>query len=303
MKIAVLVLAHVDPDHIARLSKRVGAWADVFIHVDAKVDEKPFREKAAGLPNVYFSEKRYACYWAGFSIVRATIELIRNATSRGRYDRVIFLMGLDYPIKTDLYILDFFEKHKTVEFIRGCRITGAKDAYFYRRARCLWFYDRINFIKRCINKVNTLVPILFRKDFTRTDGGERFEFFWGHAQWLLTGECAEYVLNFYDNNEKLNHYFQRTFSPDETYFTSIVLNSGYSRKTLHAGPEPLQKYVRNWRNLHYFNYTGSTQFFTEADYETLVNDQALFCRKVNTKLSSKLLDMLDEDNRAVSPMS
>lgn len=60
MKIAYLISAHKDPQHLYRLIKTLGFSMNgnhFFVHVDEKVDIKPFII-AANNANVHFTEKR-----------------------------------------------------------------------------------------------------------------------------------------------------------------------------------------------------------------------------------------------------
>ncbi len=49
------------------------------------------------------------------------------------YDRLVFLQGADYPIKTDVDIKSFFEENPEIEYIRGCQVSGIDDPYYHRK--------------------------------------------------------------------------------------------------------------------------------------------------------------------------
>lgn len=60
MKIAFLNLCHCDPDLVARAAGKLGKNENfhMYIHVDQKTSEAPFREKTRDLPNVFFVRNR-----------------------------------------------------------------------------------------------------------------------------------------------------------------------------------------------------------------------------------------------------
>jgi len=72
MKIAYLILCHIDPQHIARLARKLvcGTENEVFIHVDLKVDIAPFEEALEGVAGIHFLKKRTNIHWGGIPQLR-----------------------------------------------------------------------------------------------------------------------------------------------------------------------------------------------------------------------------------------
>lgn len=294
LRIAYLILCHNDPQHIFRLCNRLTEETnnDVFIHIDKKIPKEPFYKLMANKSSIYFVEDRVKVFWGGYSSIKATINLIKLARSKSKYDRYILLQGADYPIKSNEEIENFFEKNREVEFIRACNISKSKDKYFYSRWSCFWFYDEINLLKKVINKANRIFNFKLRKKLMINN--KMYDIYWGSAQWALTDKCVEYILEFNEKNNYFNQYFKYIFPPDETYFHTIIFNSHFKYKTTNKNVEKEKKYLVNWRNLHYFEYEGSIKVYTSTDYNFLRNRDELFIRKVNTEESKKLLDLLDK---------
>lgn len=293
VSIAYLILCHKDPEHIKRLVQRLSKNADVYVHIDSKTDKTPFIVQQK---NVFYIDNRLRISWGGFNSVAATILLIREAMEHREYDRLVILQGLDYPIKSDIEIQDFFISNRNTEFVRGCKITNSTDPYFYWRTRCIWFHDTNNPFKKAWNKINFLLkkhPICLRKDYIEED--KRYNIFWGSAQFAITGKLAKYILQFHDSHPKFNNYMKHSFPVDELYFTTIVLDSEFARNTVFHGSEPNQKGLIYYRNLHYFKYPPI--IYNKNDYDLLQKQPELYCRKVTTEESSSLLDLLDKRNR------
>ena len=294
MKIAYLVLCHTDINHVKRLAKKLtkNNCNSVYIHIDKKVNDQSFHNELSKIPSVYIVEDNVKVFWGGYSSVEATLRLIECAVKNGNYDRYILLQGLDYPLVSNEQISKFFIENKDVEFIRACNITKSRDKYHYSKCRYYWFYDNINILKRCLNFISKKLDLKIRRGYIFSNN-KKYDIYWGAAQWALTEDCIKYILNFKNNNPRFNKYFKHVFPPDETYFHTIIFNSKFKQMTTNKKEESEKKYLVNWRNLHYFEYDGFIKVFNHRDFEFLKERSELFIRKVNSKESKYLLDMID----------
>lgn len=294
MQIAHLILAHDDPKHIGRLVRRLSSFSDVFIHIDKNADINVFKDAVGNIENCFFAEKRIHCAWGSWNPVVAEIELIRVALEHEKYDRLVFLQGADYPLKSNEYMKSFYQNNQGVEFVRACCCTGVADPYFYEKCRYLLFYNNTNKLKTLANIITMKYQIKLRDGYIRDDG-KKYKVYWGSAQWAITGKCANYILEYYDTHAKFNRWFWNSFPADELYFSTIVMNSPFRDATLYHGPEPAKRGLVEWRNLHYFIYLpGKIKVFNETDFELLSNRSELYVRKVNTKESTVLLDRIEK---------
>ena len=98
MKIAYLMLVHNNPHLQKRAIEMLSSdGCGFFIHVDAKSDIRPFSGICG--EHVTFVEPRIPVYWGEFSIVEATMRLMRRALDCPQgYDYFVFLQGSDYPL-------------------------------------------------------------------------------------------------------------------------------------------------------------------------------------------------------------
>ncbi|SKB64064.1 Core-2/I-Branching enzyme [Lachnospiraceae bacterium] len=306
MRIAFLNLCHTDPDLVARAARRLTADPDfdMFIHVDAKQDIEPFRQAVKDIPRVYFTEKREKVYWGGYNAITATYDLLRDALNSDRhYDYFVTMQNLDYPLKSNREIREFFEKNEGREFIRGCPIARTEDWEFARKYRL--FYKKDNqygkttekSLKRIMMRLYEMMMSLTTigcDGVIREDDGE-YPIYYGCAQWAVTRECAEYLDDFEKTHSKFNKKMRIMQFPDEEYFHTVVHNSKYRTHCLKYD-EPEQRWLVNWRNLHYFEFPKEVTTLTERDYERLKDKEELFIRKVRTGISDGLLNILDGEN-------
>lgn len=292
VKIAHLILAHTDPKHIVRLSKKLADFSDVYIHVDANANIEEYQKSLQNYENIYFLGNRVHCGWETWNAVQATLNLMRVAMSNEKYDRLTFLQGLDYPLKSPNQITEFYNKNENIEFIRACCISFSKDYYMSQKCCQYWFRNHSNKLQDYFSKLEKRTKWKFRSGIIFDD--QKYKVYWGSAQWSLTGKCADYILEFHDNHPKFNKWFYYSFPVDELYFATIVHNSKFSDYTLAGGSEPEKEKLVNWRNLHYFEYPDQIRIYEKKDYDYLTNLSELYVRKTTTKQSTELLDMIDK---------
>lgn len=303
MNIAFLNLCHCDPPLVARAARRLTQCDcfDMYIHVDAKQELDPFLDELKGNDRVYFVPRRHRVYWGGFNAVLATLELLEMALASPReYEYFCLMQNLDYPIKSNAYIEDYFMTRKGTEFIRACNISETKDWHFARKYRLHYqrdsdFYTRPHgrsalLLHKAGQAAKSLSTIGF--DGIIKEGAERYPIYYGAAQWAVTRACARYILDFSRMHTRFHQVMKRVQFPDEEYFQTIVHNSPF-RECCSRYDEPEQRWLVNWRNLHYFEYPGEITVFGEGDYPRLMPREELFIRKVRTEASSALLDRID----------
>jgi len=303
MRIAFLNLCHTDAPMVARVSSKLARCDDfdMYIHVDRKSDIGPFTAALSGIPRVCFTDERVDVYWGGFNAIKATVALLRQAMGSGRrYDYFMTLQNLDYPIRSNEDIIGYFDSHAGVEFIRGCPIARTKDWHYARKYKIYNQRDDDFYLKkharpRMYARYAFMLLRSFGTFFSRgviNEAGQSFDIYYGAAQWAVTRPLALHFLDFYDSHPKYNRIMAHIQFPDEEYFHTITHNSPFKYNCVKYD-EPTRRWLVNWRNLHYFEYPGSASVLTEADYDKIIAEDALFIRKVRSGVSDRLLDKID----------
>ena len=107
---AYLIMAHNNPYTLSRLLELLDdARNDIYIHVDLKSKNFPINElknkvKASNI--IFIPRKKVG--WGGYSMIDAEIRLIECAAN-GKYMYYHLISGVDLPLKTQDYIVDFFK--------------------------------------------------------------------------------------------------------------------------------------------------------------------------------------------------
>jgi len=297
MRIVYLVLAHTDPAQLRRLVMALDGW-DVFfvIHVDRKVDQTPFefqefKEKA----NVRFVVNRREVFWGGFSIVLATMDMVRLALEWvPNVDRVILMSGLCYPLKSNSHIQATLAAQPDSQFLDVFKLPtatswssqrGGLDRFeLYHWMDNAWTNPRAPITGRLSRWVRK-GALLLQRMLPRRKMYQGMVPYAGHQFWILNRACASYLVNRMDNDRGLNRFFQRTFGSDELMFTTVLMNSPLSSTII---PDPL-RYV-DWTR-------EDPAILDERDFEKIRDSKALFGRKFTTERSTDLMARIDQEIR------
>jgi len=72
MRTAYLLTAYHQPRHLAPLIGALSSdWSSFFVHIDAKVDIRPFKQAVPPGKDITFleSSQRATCNWGGFGLI------------------------------------------------------------------------------------------------------------------------------------------------------------------------------------------------------------------------------------------
>lgn len=300
MKIAYIILTHKEPKQLIRLVHRLNPEKNsFFIHIDKKVDNTVYDKMKHGLnhfPNIFFL-KRYRCFWGDFSLVKATIEGINTLLARKvPFDWLILLSGQDYPIKSNLQIERFLEKHQGTSFIEYFPLpnfkndwgdeNGGLDRIEYWNFRL--FNKRFRFTDKpldCSREVLIQLPawpLLFASKRKFPKGLSPFG---GGEWWCLPRDCIEYIHSFIRRNPAFVRFFRYVHIPDEIFFQTVVLNSPFQHQVVSD-------------NLRYIDWSPEREdpaILDKTDFENILYSSSLFARKFDINRDKDILDMIDQN--------
>jgi len=284
MKIAYLILAHSNP---RVLNRAIGMLSTedcaFFLHIDRKVDIRKFSDING--ENVFISQERSRVYWGEFSIVEATLALLRKALERPEgYEYFVLLSGSDYPLRSGKYVGAFLEENCGSEFMNLVQMPAPG-----------YPLSKINKLRYPSNKParRFATRALARIGHSNRDYREYLPGlvpYSGSQWWTLSKRACQFILNFTESKPHVEEYFRNTFTSDEMFFHTILGNS------------PFRSQVR--RNLVFVDWPNGGNHpallgaehvkFFEAHEKVLVNDEwghgeMLFARK----FSDDRLDLVD----------
>jgi len=270
-KLAYLIIAHHQPNHLARLIQTLDDENSFFfIHIDEKVSMAPFQAAVGQHTNLVFLPNRVRIQWAKFSIVQALLNLIQTAVASGHaFTYYTVLSGSDYPIK-----------HKQEIYTR----LQASDRQFLR-------------IDRKLSNEPKYSHRHVIKDLPQGQYFGNWTPYHGSMYWSLTADCIRFILDFINNNPGYVALHHHIFAPDEVFFHTLVKHSPFASAITHDFsdgnyPDHLQ------HGNHFIDWSGRRKrlrlTLDEQDLGDLSASSMLFARKFNQQISSKLLDLLDQ---------
>ncbi|MDO5571240.1 MAG: beta-1,6-N-acetylglucosaminyltransferase [Bacteroidales bacterium] len=278
MKLAFCYMVHkMSPvlEHSVKILSQIG---DIIVHVDNRANIEDFHSIK---DIVTFTENRIAVRWAGFPQIEADIELLRMADQKNNYDFISMMSGECMPIKTNSFIIDFFEKYKNKEFVSAVpdndmierRVKYIYPSYYSNKNRhlyqTLWilFTDRLPFIHRN--------PFLRKNPYFKS-----LPKLYKGANWFtISGNCNRYILNYLNDNPDYLKAFEKSHCGDEIIFHTIIFNSRFKDNLyLEKGCESQLRYI-DWE-------TGPEypKVLDESDYKHLSDSLDLFARKISGRV-------------------
>lgn len=289
MKVAYLILAHHQPQHLARLVDALKAdWSSIFIHIDAKADISKFRSLIPENDKIVFlkGNQRVKVYWGGFSQILATLNLLQKAASfRDDLTRYCLLSGSDFPIKSQEQIKAEFSTQK--EFIRIDRkLSNSNQHRQSRNIKFFYFRDRPTIQG---NWLSGFLPRPRYKGLTIYHGAQ-----W----WSLTRECIDYLFSFLDQNADYLRFHRYANCSDEMFFHSIVKQSPFCEhithdfETLDTSSNLLNSKVHGCHYIEWAEGSKSPKILTTADLSSIITPEALFARKFDQTMSQELVEQL-----------
>ena len=279
MKIAYLILAHGNPNHLKRLIKSLASPSSFFfVHIDKKVTNINFTIVEDN--NIFFIQERIPVFWGDFSMVEATVNLIRFASVQENFDRFVLLSGADYSLVLAENIELFFRNNRDKEYINLLEMTDKK---IISRLTNYQFRFRTGKTTTILNRVMTkAVALIYKVSYKDV----LFDLipYKGSSWWAITQEAVDYILKFMHENPHIVNFFKNTFCPDEMFFQIILGNSIFKSRIT--------------GNLTYTDWSAGKwhpenisekhlPFFASEDCDKL------FARKFADN-SEKLISMIDE---------
>jgi hypothetical protein len=277
MRLAHLILAHNTPLSLERLVNRlIYDNTDIYIHLDKKQPISAYRHISA-LPGVVFITNRVDVTWGNYSMIAATIksmgEILKSANS---YSHINLLSGADYPLKSPDKIQSFLFENTGKTFIRWKHIYNE------------WGETKSRFDKYSFGDYKFPFRYKLQKIFNRRlaprklpNGLEPF----GFSQWFtITPECAAYVIQYLEKNDKVRRFFRMTWAADELVFQTILLNSPLKDKLIND----------HLRYIKFKRKARSPEILTIADKHALISSDKFYARKFDAGIDKNILDFLDE---------
>lgn len=296
MKHAFLIMAHQDVEQLCRLVDALDSEYSLFyIHWDKKQEQvlhqSSYINKLKEKSNVLFIESMKV-YWGGINQVKATIELMKVAVKSKETVYFHFLSGIDYPLKSISYIIDFFSGNNR-NYLTYIPEESSLEYYINR----YYFYDtdymdvrgKKQFHKKIVYYIllylQRFTYLLVQKFGLRIRRKLPMKYYHGSNWFSFTREAVDYILRRVSEEPWILSRFKYTAVADESFFTMLIMDNPQLRETV----------VNDDLRLRMEDGTLNRGGYVckETDFERIQNTTALFGRKFLTGVSDKLIKHID----------
>ncbi len=216
---------------------------------------------------------RHRCHWGAFGQVEATLEGVSAVLKAPeKLDYAVLLTGQDYPLRPPSAIEQTLQQAAGGSFMSLWPATGR----FLDRVRYWHWFGRV--FGRRVRIPHRFLPLTVERPLP---GG--LEPFTGTPHWCLSRACLEFIGDAMAHRPELVRSFRWTAHPDEAFFQTILMSSPLTRTIVDD----------DLRFIDHPPGDASPRVLTLDDLGGLLESRALFARKFDPRVDSKVLDALD----------
>jgi len=282
---AVCLTAYKDHAQLVRLIKRFDpSFFKIFVHVDKR--KSTFSRLEIDQLRTLGCEvhKKYGVWWGSFSHLQAILFLVERAVANGDVDYVHIISGQDYPICE----WDEFERRCDGRIFLEYEPLEDEPEHVLRRYQTYNFFYFLQGASSFTNRLyrHLYAPSVWLQKLLRMKRSRfgNYRFIFKGCVWCSLPLQAARLLRGKEARQYLKS-VRTAFVPEEIYFQTYFLNS------------ELRSLVVN-NDLRFTDWTfrnGSLPaFLDESDARAIGQSTALFARKMDSEISAKLLDIIDE---------
>jgi hypothetical protein len=289
-RIAFLLLAHNDAPHLERLCRILHPHS-IFVHIDAKATGLS-ADKIAALPGVTVVKPSTSVHWGDFSVIEATLTLLKTARAAAQFDRYVLLSGGCYPARPLPALEAEFAADPSREWITLTPITPQSHLYSLigRKWRMAPFVSQRS-LDRQLRSVWNKISKMLGRDLASEIGMMPY---FGSQWWALTDACVAMILEFVRSHPAFVRAYQSVYAPDEHFFQTIVGNSKFAASAIQVEDRGVE--TNKTTPLHLIATTSDRCFGSEeAEFAQVSTTECFFIRKVSTGRSGALLDRIDHE--------
>jgi hypothetical protein len=287
MKHAILIIAHKNFKHLVDLICYFKSDSFfIYIHIDKKSNfSKDQLSFLSQQKNVMYIKRKYSINWGGFNILRTILWLFKQAIKNKQVNYFHLISGMDFPVKNVNTFLSFFEEHRGKEFLGYHTLPAPNwENGTLIRFEYYWPYDIIDAkTKKGHNRCTRIIDWQKKHRIKRILPSYWGILYGGSAWFSLSKSCIAFILEYSKKKSAFYRRLKYTFAPEETYFSTIVLNSPFAKNTIN---DNLRYIDWNYRN---GNIPANLD---EKDYTTIMESTAFFARKFEYPVSQRLIALL-----------
>lgn len=279
MRQAILITAYRDIPMLEKLVNYFDDDFELFIHIDQRCRESisAIQEK----PHVHIYRK-YAVEWGDYKHLLAIVMLMQEACRHDDLEYFHLITGSDYPTMPLEKFKAYCEEHRSDNFLEYFPLPHSDWGTEGGLNRIQYWWLRPNTHRSTGSQLTRrLVNLQRRLGIKRTFNYFNGKIFGGGTYWSLSRKAVEAALDYINAHPSYLRRFRMTSIGEEICLPTLLANSGL----------PL---INNYiRYIDWGPDGANPQVLTEKDYDKIVTSGALFARKLESGLSSRLIELLE----------
>lgn len=283
---AYMIMAHHRFDVLEELLKDLDdARNDIFLHIDIKAHDFPqgHFERLLHYAQLIITE-RMNIHWGGYSQIECVMKLLKTATAYGYHAYYHFLVGVEFPLKPQNYIHDFFKENAGYEFVGFDNY----DTKFEERVRYYHVFNSYarnnNFYQKILNKVR-IYGVTVQRVF-HVDISKKYDLVLkkGNANWSITQELACYIVA---HEQEVKKIYRHSFCGDEVFIHTLIFNSDFWGKVYDQKDE-------YHSSMRLQSWDDPNNRYHLKDLDMLIDSGRLFARKIDGEDALQLINLIKE---------
>lgn len=280
MKFAYLIMAHNNPEQLEVLLNLLDRKDnDIYLHIDKKCNDiSPCNIlKCVRSASLHIYRKYKICH-AGYSQTVCQTYLLEQACQT-YHDYYHLISNADLPLKSNNFIVNFFEKNNGKEFIHfeSKNYTEKENCKYYYFFNFL-IYKTHGSVKRFFSRMEH-ISIHVQKKL-----GVSRKFYCGANWYSITHSLAT---DFCKQKKEMLRKVKWTISSDELILQTFIKSVSNGNYSLYS--ETMSGYDYSSLNRKIDWYRGSPYVWRIADYNELINSPAIFARKFDITVDRKII--------------
>lgn len=289
---AVLILAHKNFNQVIELCDLLRPTFEVYMHIDSKAELKEEQKQKLQELDVHFFSK-YDVKWGSYSIVKATIDMMKMALANPEIKYFHLISGQDWPLMNPSKLYQIFENNNKI-YMNYWRAVDMRKAgepeiwwtkYYFnydqinRRTTFGKIYHRILLFAQTVLRINKLKK--FNLDEKRIYAGQ---------EWVdVPRDALAYAINYYDKSADLQNVFRTSFCSDEMWLQTVLCNSKYKNR--------IDKNIHHYlRMVHKPGHGSRPAVLNENDYSKIAHGEYWWGRKIERPYSNRLIKLIQEND-------
>ncbi len=290
MKQAILITAYKNFEHLVDIIDFFDESFEFHIHVDKKSKvPKSIFEKISARKNVKTFLQKYRVNWGGVNHLKSALFLASKALQESDSQYFHLISGQDFPIKNIMQFKKMTSGYKFNDYLEYFEIptkTWANENGGLDRIQYYHLFDMLD-AKKYIKWLWKFVSMQKKLHLKRPIKNKIPKLYGGSTWWSLSRETLQYVIDYTNKTPYLINRLQYTFCPEEIYFQTVIMNSGYSKKVINDN----LRYI-DWESTRIGKYSASPAILSSSHFDEIAVSKKLFARKFDHPISDNLKVML-----------